>query len=300
MLIDLLLDGDYQYLLDAEHRGLLAKAARFVMAEDFVVASDQLSRDLGTVEKALPFARLPYPVCWLEFAHADREKFIEEDYDRLRQVQPVRIGWLLQQTDSNGSWEASMFWSFDAANEKTFGIEALRASSPNRIHISGAAALLCCDASKFSRGLMAVFELKRGHIADQADEWCTELFGHKPPIAPGYYDDWQGEPKYLAAALALMNSKNAAETVKVDIPAKLNKRRQRDGKLPFLDYHLLRIPGRYKQKNVAGEATGQQLRAHFVRGHFKVRRTGVFFWSTFQRGNPTLGFVHKDYILRPP
>jgi hypothetical protein len=40
-----------------------------------------------------------------------------------------------------------------------------------------------------------------------------------------------------------------------------------------------------------------QLRAHFVRGHFKVRRTGVFFWSAYQRGNPALGFVHKDYAL---
>ena len=122
--------------------------------------------------------------------------------------------------------------------------------------------------------------------------------GFEPPVPPGFYSDWQGEPKFIAAALELMNSRNAVEQLAVEIPPKVNKRRRRDGKLPFLGYQLLRIPGRYKHKHIAsGEVDGRQLRAHFVRGHYKVRRTGVFFWSAFQRGNPTLGFVHKDYKL---
>jgi hypothetical protein len=45
---------------------------------------------------------------------------------------------------------------------------------------------------------------------------------------------------------------------------------------------------------------GIERKLHMVRGHFKVRRTGVFFWNAFQRGNPALGFMHKDYELRLP
>ena len=108
--------------------------------------------------------------------------------------------------------------------------------------------------------------------------------------------DWIGEPGYIIATLALLNSHNASEIAVVNPPQ--NKRRKLVGKPLLFDYHMLCIPQRYKQRNIP--ATGDdpvQLRAHFVRGHFKVRKTGVFFWSPYQRGNPALGFVHKDYAL---
>jgi hypothetical protein len=50
----------------------------------------------------------------------------------------------------------------------------------------------------------------------------------------------------------------------------------------------------------ACDADPRQLRAHFVRGHFKVRKSGVYFWSAHQRGDPKLRFVHHDYILAQP
>lgn len=55
------------------------------------------------------------------------------------------------------------------------------------------------------------------------------------------------------------------------------------------------------RKNVlaaSGIPTGQH-RAHLVRGHFKVRKSGVFWWMPFVRGNQKLGFVHKHYEVKP-
>ena len=110
--------------------------------------------------------------------------------------------------------------------------------------------------------------------------------------------DWVGEPGYLIATLALLNSRNACETQAVEV----NNKRRRLLKKPLLfSYHLLCIPQRYKQRHLsASNAELMELRAHFVRGHFKLRKTGLFFWSAYQRGNPRLGFVHKDYVLTQP
>ena len=112
------------------------------------------------------------------------------------------------------------------------------------------------------------------------------------------HGDWIGEPSFLLAVLALLNSRNAAE-IEFTEPAS-NKRRRLTGKPPLHTYRLVCIPSRYKQRYIpTADEDPRQIRAHFVRGHFKVRKTGVYFWSAFQRGNPALGFAHKDYLLAP-
>jgi hypothetical protein len=113
---------------------------------------------------------------------------------------------------------------------------------------------------------------------------------------------WQGEPRYLTAVLELLQSRNATEISPLVDLSQLNRQRARQDKPLLFSYHLLSIPQRYKQFHLSIAAADDpvRLRAHFVRGHFKVRKTGVFFWSAYQRGNPTLGFVHKDYALSLP
>jgi hypothetical protein len=45
-------------------------------------------------------------------------------------------------------------------------------------------------------------------------------------------------------------------------------------------------------------AEHRELRAHFVRGHFKARKSGVFWWSPHARGDLSRGMVAKDYEVR--
>ena len=39
------------------------------------------------------------------------------------------------------------------------------------------------------------------------------------------------------------------------------------------------------------------MRGHFVRGHFKIRKTGVFFWHPHARGDFGRGQIEKDYEI---
>jgi hypothetical protein len=50
----------------------IGAAQKFSLAPDFALAADGLVDNFRELEKIAPFCRLPYPLCWFEFAHADR------------------------------------------------------------------------------------------------------------------------------------------------------------------------------------------------------------------------------------
>src|SRR6516165_3714236 len=74
-------------------------------------------------------------------------------------------------------------------------------------------------------------------------------------------DDWIGEPGFLIAALALMNSRNASETV---LTEPHNKPRKSAGKPLLFSYRLVCIPQRYQARHLVVGDDPAQLRAHFV------------------------------------
>lgn len=41
--------------------------------------------------------------------------------------------------------------------------------------------------------------------------------------------------------------------------------------------------------------SAQKFSCDEVRGHFKVKKTGVYWWNPFVRGDATKGFVSHDY-----
>ena len=109
--------------------------------------------------------------------------------------------------------------------------------------------------------------------------------------------DWAGEPAFILAVIALLNARNAIEIDTVDNTA-FNKKRAKRGRLPLFSHKVLKIAHR-QIKRVYGDAGHQgdyqPMRGHFVRGHFKTRKTGIFFWHPFSRGDFTRGKVVKDY-----
>lgn len=292
MLIDQLLTDPLWCRVDflgTDIRGRMSKSTKFVLERDFAMAADEFSLDIGNLGKVLGFCRLPYCECWIEVAGEDRRSFARSTVPlALTESKCKRIGWLLTQLDQSGSWSAQMFWSF-AEQDRTparFGMPA--------IAVSGSGAMLIFDFGAASTG--DVYRVGTFREADfMASRPALERTMYRQ-LASGS-EDWAGEVGYLVAVLALLNSKNASETALVENAGVRKSARQPDG-MRF-SYHVVRIPRRYKVRHIAvdGEPTGSQLRAHFVRGHFKVRKTGVFFWSAYQRGNPVLGFAHKDYAV---
>ena len=259
-------------LLSTDLRGRLSKATKFVLRRDFAIAADEFSSDIGNVDKVLGLARLPFPECWFEVAQEDRKLFATSPVPLdPGEAKLARVGFLCTQCEPQGSWTAQLFWSFAAG--VTFG----------GIHLM----------PLVSGHMLVVDPHKDSAIAAS---WFCEAPSTLGPLTS--MSDWIGEPGFLIATLALLNSRNACETLP---GTPNNKRCKLTGKPLLFDYHWVCIPQRYKHRHLpSDDADPLQLRAHFVRGHFKARKTGIFFWSAYQRGNPKLGFVHKDYVLAQP
>lgn len=133
-------------------------------------------------------------------------------------------------------------------------------------------------------------EYKEGQIA----EWQWKQ------LCDGFVEDVKGEGLYLAALLILLNSKNATQTSEPKTFDALNKKRKRFGKKPILSFSDVDV--RIGSPSTAGGQSSEEraaMRRHWVRGHFKVRKTGCFWWSPYARGSIEAGEVrHRQYNVK--
>lgn len=108
----------------------------------------------------------------------------------------------------------------------------------------------------------------------------------------------------LYFSMMLLNCKNIGRET-VSAPAKLNKKRRRNGNQELFDYYVLNIaiPSK-KQEYREGAIPLSHNRVHFCRGHFKEytaehplfgRYTGLYWWQAHVRGQNKDGIVIKDY-----
>jgi hypothetical protein len=272
-----------------ELRGRLSKATKFVLRQDFAMAADELSNDFAGINRALPLCRLPFRECWFELLQADRQSF-RTSHTSTPEIAVKRVGYFLSETDQIGSWDATCFWSW--AN----GVPAEHASLPGL-----SAVTIQLDYARSNEDFRSAMSFAKAAWVPEYITLTDAINLAAPNLtlrAGGREQMLTGEGAFLAAMLALLNSRNASETVLVE---RHNTQRQRNGRPLLFNYHLIDIPQRYKQHMTAdGDPSGHEVRAHFCRGHFKVRKTGVFFWSAHQRGNPSLGFVHHDYTVGLP
>lgn len=104
--------------------------------------------------------------------------------------------------------------------------------------------------------------------------------------------DISGEIKIIQAALCLMNSKNCVAMEKAKL-SKINARRLKKKKKPLLSYSTVTINLSKIDQHFADSQnlSREEIRRHVVRGHFKLRKSGVYWWRPFLRGNIKIGQV---------
>jgi len=112
--------------------------------------------------------------------------------------------------------------------------------------------------------------------------------------------DLQGEEPFAAALITMMNSRNCVDHEPANLD-KLNRSRRRGGKPEFLAYSTtrLRLSQHLDRAVGAGHMTRAQARGTLVRGHFKLRRTGVFWWSPHERGDQSHRVPRREYEVVP-
>lgn len=103
-------------------------------------------------------------------------------------------------------------------------------------------------------------------------------------------------------AICIALEAKVAETEVIRAPHKLNRAREKKGKLPIFDHHIVSLANRkrYQPADIPAHSEDYeptQRRLHFVRGHWRHYGETKTWINWFLRGNPDLGFIDKEYRL---
>ncbi len=119
-----------------------------------------------------------------------------------------------------------------------------------------------------------------------------------------YVNSWRvnmgGEARFFLGTIMLLNSRNLADVKEVSVRDANRVRRSNDLQ-SIVTHHRVSIKltkVSRNRMNSQGIPVGE-MAYHMVRGHWKVRKTGVFFWRPHFAGNRDKGTVVKDYDVRP-
>ena len=129
---------------------------------------------------------------------------------------------------------------------------------------------------------------------------CMSVMGpyHYDLVKHTNISDWENdlaaEGGVLLGVLGLINSRNNVEMEKFTFD-KLNKKRRRNGASDLLSYSVVKISLSQREKAYAAKhgMTTSEVRRHMVRGHFKVKKKGIYWWRPFIRG-AGIGEVRHD------
>lgn len=136
----------------------------------------------------------------------------------------------------------------------------------------------------------------------------TQNEGEEPKGA-SYYESGKGEWlrmevdecwwEQIRATCVMLDAEVATHQVH-RIPHKINAKREKAGKVPMYDFHVVDLARRHKSRaapTTRGEPTGRHVRLHFVRGHWRHYEDHKTWIKWHLRGDPDLGFIDKDYRL---
>jgi hypothetical protein len=274
--------------MDTAYRKIIL-AQKFILTKDFAVSVDGLVDNLPELEKIVPYCRLPFPLMWVEWMHDDRPHwdctgpYEARPIDKSRhQSAPSRVAFLLEQYgDDPTKWRAQLFWSLKELPEGGVTVN------------NGSMAALHMDATKdldnISRFVSADFGQKL--MASMPEDVIEDFVQYS-------YEDWGGEMRFMIAMLGMLNARNVVEAETVN-KEKHNVKRKKQGKTPLFSHTLLKIRPEIYAHDAGSMAATQHrdMRLHFVRGHFKHRKSGLFWWSMHARGSVKQGTVDKDYVV---
>lgn len=105
----------------------------------------------------------------------------------------------------------------------------------------------------------------------------------------------------ILPGLILLNCRNAVRTEVVPAPERLNKQRSKKGKPPIPEYQFVKMHLTPRKKRIydrQGLST-KSTTGGIVLGHFKVRKTGVFWWDDHYRGEYNGSASRKIYVMTP-
>lgn len=311
---------------------LVSGAKRFDLSPGVIRTALTVSQSpLSGQIRALPLCRFPFQKTWFEWPGSDP---IYEEFQEKRAAAyappPKRVGVLVETDESRQRGRMTFAWSHPFVSEISASPlscvfdfrrdgEAVPDVAWELARASGMAEsaireLAVHDTRKLSVGRQTsdddiVRERARWGIGpspyfDELYQALLRVRGALPgPGTPEWRqmaDDIKGEPGKVRSLVILLNSRNLTREEYQPVPEKLNKARAKQGKSPLLDYTkiLIRLSHGLEKRVGAGDSRNG-VRLHAVRGHLKIRKSGVFWWSDHLRGDPSKGMASGSYIIDP-
>jgi hypothetical protein len=277
---------------------------------------------IGTISNA-PVAKLieardlirpPFESTWFEWAGStaahrnDLSNPVAEG-----ETAPLRTGILIESKDCGLVGAASLAWSARAPN----GVEQLAINPLSLIYNLGDEEIALpglksqmslsdyrAELGKRSQGLsehlhsklLANVSVTLNPRAEGIAHRLEQIHGKDASrIIQTQLKDWSGELDFIHAAMICLNSRNLMKREPEEDLSRLNKARRRLGRTPLLSFSTVKVSlSASATRRVGAQHNSTCLRAHLVRGHFKMRKSGVFWWSPFLRGDADAGFVVRS------
>lgn len=315
---DLLPVGDLASLV----RDIETADVRYILAPEVSAGAWQVAvAKPESLMKAWDHLRVPADVVWIEWPDRLRRQMfndlmgIREDLDPL-QFHPEKSGVLIHA--DHGGRHGTMRWIWGAGGTSEFPLSGhtsiLEAEFDfddptlgDRTHIE---ATLGHGAS-FDPGMWFAVRDPRSPRTDvvrkhfrfrMAPAWQDALATLAPRMRVPAYNDLQqrgandlaGEVEHVLATLLMLVARQATDRKDVteDQLAKLNKSRVKRGKPPLLGHReiTMKLSAVRLRRTGAGTSGSTSTKAlHLVIGHFKTRKSGVYWWNPFFRGDPAKG-----------
>jgi hypothetical protein len=270
-------------------------AHKFILSKEFATIADGFVDNTEELGRIAPLCNIPFPLTWIEFVHDDRPHWDPAGPHGSRPVdptrhqgQPSRVGFLLEQIDKANHWAVHLFWR-------------LRHVPPEDAAMDVNTSLMAIEFDgSLANGKEPLFESVKPRFAN----FGLKLMMSMKLLQPDVYDrlrayaeeDWGGEFRFLLSTLGLLNARNVVQAQKID-NAKVNKHRVQKGKRPLFSHSVIKVRPFIVVGGKADTGNHRQLRLHMVRGHFKRKKNGLFWWSMHARGLASEGVVQHDYEL---
>lgn len=300
----------------------IAKAVKFIVDGDVAAAMISVARTKpSTLCTTVPLAAMPYPLMWIEMK--GKERFYRADLDQTKI--PERVGFLIESIDGPMVGEITQVqmgrgviglpfsqWVFDNRethlnwSETMKDLDNLWSLPLTRLHEREIAN--CQQFHKeepeavralYSRDFRVPNTYTNSMMKNVMSGLDLQTAVNKfTPLLDASIEDTRGDNLVVRSILSLLNSRNALESEAVSCDAH-NKRMRKRGRADNLQYEhkVLKLKLLEKQRAyLRGCGMSEaEIRSHRVRGHFKIRKTGIFWWSDFMRGSAKSGYLEKDY-----
>jgi hypothetical protein len=283
----------------------------------------------SSILAATAMLRLPYEHTWLEW-YGDRGDYIKEN----QKIVPDRMGCLLTAVDNEFN-RGYAYWAWFHHTESLtiapFGIAFdwdtgrppvlqqllehhnlpayLMHAFEKRVGDKLAAQAVLVNSKKWydktinkdQKEIDAFIQLeKRATIVPNhyATKFIAEynLLDPNNPGMANFTDDVCGELPFIESFIIMLNSKHILDKTADDF-SKLNKVRVKTKKAPLREFTTtrLRLTRTTENRMRAAGMDRSAARMHLVRGHFKLRKSGCYWWSPFARGHGGTPPKRREY-----